>query len=59
VHNILAISEALNRDINKLISNRTSINRCRKRLREEYASNLKNAFGNTNFDGLTVHWDGK
>jgi len=56
---IIAVFEALNYNISEFIINRTSINRCREQLREAYASNLKNEFENTNFDGLTVHWNGK
>lgn len=59
VHILIATAEALHHDVHDLIINRSSIRRCRERLREEHASKIRHGFDQTEISALTVHWDGK
>lgn len=60
VHILIAVAEALGHRVDDLVINRSSIHRCRERLRSERASELKGellALKQT--DAVTVHWDSK
>ena len=59
VHLIFAIAEALECDVNSLILNKTSIDRCRKELRKLRAENIKKQFGTIELNAAVLHWDGK
>nr|XP_012144553.1 PREDICTED: LOW QUALITY PROTEIN: uncharacterized protein LOC105662954 [Megachile rotundata] len=56
---IMATAEALNHDLNELVINRSSIQRCRHRLRAERTIKLREAFEQNLPSTVTVHWDGK
>lgn len=56
---IAATAEALQYDLDSLIINRTSIQRCRKRMRAERAEKLRSDFNISEAEAVTVHWDGK
>lgn len=59
VRNITATVQALHHNLEDLIINRTSIRRCRKRLRVEHAAKLRTEFKVCELDAVTIHWDGK
>jgi len=59
VHIFIAVVEALGENVNDFIINRTSIQRCRKILREERVSILKNQFKECDLQAMVLHWDGK
>lgn len=59
VHILIATTEALGHNTEDLVINRTSIRRCRQKLRAERASVLKNKRLTLQLEFGVVHWDGK
>lgn len=59
VHILIATAEALGKDLNELVINRTSIRRSRICLRKERAENIRNNYKISIDDSITIHWDGK
>ncbi|KMQ83815.1 adenylate kinase 9-like protein [Lasius niger] len=59
VHILMATAEALGHKTEDLVINRTSIRRCRQKLRTERTSILKNQHLTLHLEFAVVHWDGK
>ncbi|KAE9521836.1 hypothetical protein AGLY_017771 [Aphis glycines] len=59
VHILIATAEAIGKDLNELVINRTSIRRSRICLRKERAENIRNNYKISIDDSITIHWDGK
>ncbi|GBO41470.1 hypothetical protein AVEN_151564-1 [Araneus ventricosus] len=58
-HILRATAEALGHNTEDLIINRSSIQRCRQKLRAERASAIRNERLTSQLEFATVHWDGK
>ncbi|KAL4144007.1 hypothetical protein QTP88_006252 [Uroleucon formosanum] len=58
VHILIATAEALNKDVNELVINRTSIRRSCLCFRKERAENIRNKYKLSIDDSVTIHWDG-
>ena len=56
---IIAVAECLGQNPDNLIVNRTSLQICRKNIRESRAKKLKERFMETNLTAAVLHWDGK
>lgn len=59
VHIFTAIAEALGHDVLSLSISRTTVQRCRQKLRKERAEKVKQRFKDCDFLAPVVHWDGK
>ncbi|KAL4113207.1 hypothetical protein QTP88_016873 [Uroleucon formosanum] len=59
VHILIATAEALSKDVNELVINRTSIRRSRLCFRKECSENIRNKYKLSIDDSVTIHWDGK
>lgn len=59
VHIFIAVVEALGENVDDSIINRTSIQRCRKILREERVGILKDQFKECDLQAMVLHRDGK
>lgn len=57
VHILMATAEALGHNTEDLIINRTSIQRCRQKLRAERASVIRNERLTLQLEFTTVHWE--
>ncbi|KAE9531874.1 hypothetical protein AGLY_010076 [Aphis glycines] len=59
IHIIMAVVEALEKNVDDYVINRTSIQRCRQILRKERASLIKDKFLESDLQAVVLHWDGK
>lgn len=59
IHIIMAVVEALEKNVEDFVINRTSIQRCRQILRKERASIIKDKFQESDLKAVVLHWDGK
>lgn len=59
VHLLVAAAEAFGQDSKDFVINRSSIRRCRERLRRERAETIQQQFGSFELQAVVVHWDGK
>lgn len=59
VHILMATAEALGHDVHELSISRSTIQRCRQRLRQVRAEKLKERFKEADLQAAVVHWDGK
>ncbi|KAE9542479.1 hypothetical protein AGLY_003340 [Aphis glycines] len=55
----MAVVEALEKNVDDYVINRTSIQRCRQILRKERASLIKDKFLESDLQAVVLHWDGK
>jgi adenylate/nucleoside-diphosphate kinase len=59
VHLLIATAEALGKEVNNLIVNRTSIRRARIKYRRERAEKIRRDYNLVKGEAIVVHWDGK
>lgn len=58
VHIFIPVVETLGKNVDDFIINKTSIQRCRKVLREERVGNLKDQLKECDLQAMVLHWDG-